>query len=102
MAATDCIEAILSFSDVDYAVRALAIPVLTTSLSESARETLAHVVDTGLVSLPDLTGRWAHSKRTITRHVNDLDVADAVTTWRDGSTTIAVATLSGRLLLGAG
>lgn len=101
LAAIDCIELVLGYSDVDHAVRELDLPVLTASLTESAKETLAFVVEVGPVSLPDLTKRSAHSKSTITRHVNDLDEADAVTTWRDGSTKFAEATLGGRLLLGS-
>lgn len=77
----------------------LDLSVLTASVTDSALE---RVVEAGPLSLPELTERSAHSKSTITRHVNDLDEADAVTTWREGSTKVAEATLGGRLLLGAG
>lgn len=101
LAATDCIELVLGYSDVDHAVRELDLPVLTASVTDSALETLELVVEEGPLALPELTDLTDRSKSTVTRHVNALDDADAVTTWRDGSTKVAEATLGGRLRIGA-
>lgn len=71
--------------------------MLTSSVVESALETLGHIVATGPVTLPEMTELTDRSKSTVTRHVNALDDAGLVTTWRYGSTKVAEAALSGRL-----
>lgn len=101
LAAVDCISLVLGYSDIDGAIRELELPALTASVVASALDTLGHIVDAGPVSLPELTELTDRSKSTVTRHVNALDDAGMVTTWRDGSTKVAEATLGGRLRLGA-
>jgi len=102
LAASDCIELVLGYSDIDYAVREIALPTQTTTLTQSALATLELVVEAGPITLPELTASSERSKSTITRHVNDLDEAGAVTTWREGSTKLAAATLGGRLRVVSG
>lgn len=99
LAAIDCIELVLGYSDVDHAVRELDLPVLTGSVPAAALDTLELIVQNGPLTLPELTALTDRAKSTVTRHVNALDDADVVRTWRDGSTKVAEATLGGRLLL---
>ena len=99
------VDTVLSFSDIDGRVRECDLPILTAGVSESARETLASIEETGEksngVSIPDLTERSGQAKSTITRHVTQLASEGAITTWQDGKTKHARTTLTGRLLLRA-
>lgn len=100
LAATDCISMTLGFSDVDHAVRALALPNLLASVSDSEIDTLAVVADERSVSLPDLNEQTDHSKSTVTRHVNRLEEQGVVETSMEGRTKQVRITTTGLLLLG--
>lgn len=93
------IETVLFFSDLDGSVEEWTLPRLTSSASNSARETLKIIVEGDEFTLPELTGRVDVSKSTVTRHVEELTTADAVETWRDGKVKHVRPTLTGQLLV---
>ena len=96
------VDTVLAFSDIDGRVRECEVPMLTANVSNSARETLALIEESGDgngVSIPDLTERSGQAKSTVTRHVSQLAANEVVHTWQDGKTKYARTTLTGRLLL---
>lgn len=93
----DSIELVLGYSDVDHAVRELAVPKLTTQVTDSAMATLSAIEAESSLSLPELSEECDHAKSTITRHINQLEEAGLVDTWREGRTKQLRLTVSGKL-----
>lgn len=99
LAHASLIDTTLTFSDIDGTVREWELPMLVADVPNSTRETLALIVETDGVSVPELTGRTGRAKSTITRHVNQLAERGIVTTRLEGKTKYARPTLTGQLLL---
>lgn len=97
----DCIGTILSFSDIDGAVRELNIPNLTARVPDPARETLVTIERVGGATVPSFTEHIDRSKSTITRHINELEAQGVVTTEMRGKTKFVEVSLTGQLLLRA-
>lgn len=97
----DCIETVLTFSDVDGAVRESVLPRLTARPPEPTWETLMTIDRANETSIPALTEDTGQSKSTVTRHVTQLAERGLVETWMDGKTKWARVAFTGRLLLRA-
>jgi len=97
----DQVDVALQYTDVDQDVREWPVPNLTAAISENAYTTLALVGTRDEAPIPELTDASEKSKSTVTRHVDQLEAADAVRTRRDGKTKIVGIRPTGRLLLDA-
>lgn len=95
----DRIETVLTFSDIDGAVRELTFPALTANVPDATWETLAAIAERTEASIPELTDSLPPSKSTVARHVTDLSECGAVETWSEGKTKHARISLTGQLLL---
>lgn len=97
------VDTAMFFSDIDGSVREWTMPNLLAATSEGELETLAAIRREGSsVSIPVLTDVRGVSKSTITRHVETLEKAAAVTSERQGKTKYTSITLTGQLLLRGG
>jgi len=94
------IDTALAFSDIDGKVREWGLPVLTADIPNSAWNTLGLIAEAEeSISIPDLTEQTQHAKSTVTRHVNQLNDSDAVTTRQEGKTKYVELSFAGRLLI---
>ena len=94
------IDTALAFSDIDGKVREWGLPVLTADIPNSAWNTLGLIAEAEeSISIPDLTEQTQHAKSTVTRHVNQLNDNDVVTTRQEGKTKYVELSFAGRLLI---
>lgn len=98
LAHPDATEKVLQFSDLDGSVRQILLPRITGGVSQPALETLRSVVMTDAgIGIPDLAGRVDKAKSTVSRHIRELEEADAVRTEMHGKTKVVTPTVSGKL-----
>lgn len=96
----DRIDVALAFSDVDGDVRPLQLPALTAAIPSNTWNTLRTIDTLGrATTIPALTDETDVAKSTVTRHVNELADAGAVTTRQEGKTKHVELTLTGELHL---
>jgi CRISPR-associated protein Csa3 len=99
------IDSALFFSDLTGGVEESTLPQLTTAVSDPAFGTLGELAnmltdtDATSVDVPQLTERTGRAKSTVTRHVNNLEAADLVETWREGKIKHIQLTTAGQLHL---
>jgi CRISPR-associated protein Csa3 len=93
------VDRALQYTDIDQDVQEWHVPNLTAQLSDNARETLALIEELGGATVPELTDASEKSKSTVTRHVNQLEGENAVTTRREGKTKHVEILTTGRLLV---
>jgi CRISPR-associated protein Csa3 len=99
------IDATLFFSDLTGGVEEWELPQLITTASDSAMSTLEIInetlADTGgeSTSVPALTERTDRAKSTVTRHIDELEAAGLVRTWREGKRRQVRITTGGELRL---
>lgn len=100
LATIDSVDTVLFFSDIDGEIREWDLPRLTVAISDSVRETLLAIAESGgATSIPELTTVTDNSKSTVARHVDVLETNGAVRSHRDGKTKHVSLTLTGRLLI---
>lgn len=95
----DRVDTALQYTDIDQEVREWPVPNLRASISDAAWATLETLATEETASIPELTDLTGKSKSTVTRHVDELDRADAVDTTREGKTKHVTLAPTGRLLL---
>jgi CRISPR-associated protein Csa3 len=99
------IESALFYSDLTGAVEEWQLPPLTTSVPDSALETLREAqtsiaeADSDSVTIPQLTETTGQAKSTVTRHVAELETAELVDTWREGKVKHLQISSAGKLRL---
>lgn len=97
---TEAVEAMVTFSDIDGAVRELESPALLSSVPETIASTLVVIAaHEDQVSIPTLTEELDRSKSSITRHVARLEEEQLVRTEKHGRTKIVQPTFAGELYL---
>ncbi len=97
---SEAIATMVTFSDIDGAVRELESPMITASVPENVVSTLEAVADhVDRVSTPTLTEELDRSKSSITRHVNLLEEEGLVQTEKHGRTKVVELTFAGELYL---
>lgn len=95
----DRLDATLQYSDLDGSVREVELPPVRTSLAENIEETLATIIENGRSSLADLAREVEPSKSTVSRHVDELENEDFVSTTFEGKSKVVEPTERGRIYL---
>lgn len=85
LAHPDAVDKTLQFSDLDGSVQSITLSRIVDRFSDSVLDTLEAIVasDTGL-GIPDLANRIGRAKSTVSRHVRQLETANAVETEMHG------------------
>jgi CRISPR-associated protein Csa3 len=98
LAHPDAVDKTLQFSDLDGNVEEISLPRIVGTLPESTIETLGVIVksDAG-IGIPDLADTLDRAKSTVSRHIRQLEDADAVTSEMHGKTKYVNATFTGEL-----
>ena len=96
----DHIDTVLQFTDIDEEVKELHLPELMTSLPSKTDQTLRTIARLdGDTTLPAVAERSGQSRSTVGRHLDELEMAGAVQTDKQGKTRHVELTLGGRLQL---
>lgn len=93
---------VIRFSDIDGQVLRTDLPDLTIQVPETANAILTILAESdGSAMLPELADAIDRSKSTVTRHVNELEVSDAVQTEMHGKMKYVELTFTGELYVRA-
>lgn len=96
----DQLDTVLQFTDIDEEVRELRLPELMTSLPSKTDQTLRTIARLdGETTLPAVAERSDQSRSTVGRHLDELEMAGAVETDKQGKTRHIELMLGGRLQL---
>lgn len=96
----DDIDTVLQFTDIDEEVQELHLPELMTSLPSKTDQTLRTIARLdGDTTLPAVAERSGQSRSTVGRHLDELEMAGAVETDKQGKTRHVELTLGGHLQL---
>lgn len=96
----DQLDTVLQFTDIDQEVRELHLPELMASLPSKTDHTLRTIAQLdGESTLPVVAERSGQSRSTVGRHLDELELAGAVETEKQGKTRHVELTLGGRLQL---
>lgn len=92
------VDRTLQFRDIDKKVHELVLPDLMTRIPETTEDTLREIDDLASeTTLPDLTEETGKARSTIGRHLDILEAADAVKTYKEDKIRCVELTLGGRL-----
>ncbi|QLC35539.1 CRISPR locus-related DNA-binding protein (plasmid) [Halarchaeum sp. CBA1220] len=98
LARTELLDTVLQFRDVDESIEEIDLPNLSTRPSDATIETLRFIVSLdGETTLPNVASETDKSRSTIGRHLDALESAGAINTWKEGKTRLVRPTLAGRL-----
>jgi len=96
----DQLDTVLQFTDIDEEVQELRLPELMASLPSKTDQTLRAIARLdGETTLPAVAERSGQSRSTVGRHLDELEMADAVETDKQSKTRLVELTLGGRLQL---
>ena len=96
----DQLDTVLQFTDIDEEVQELRLPELMASLPSKTDQTLRTIARlNGETTLPAVAERSGQSRSTVGRHLDELEMADAVETDKQSKTRLVELTLGGRLQL---
>lgn len=98
LAHPDAVDKSLQFSDLDGSVKEIPMPQIIGAFPASTIETLGVIIesDSG-IGIPDLADELDRAKSTVSRHIKQLEDADAVTSEMHGKTKYVDATFTGEL-----
>lgn len=100
LVANDQLDTVLQFTDIDEEVQELRLPELMAPLPSKTNQTLRTVAQLdGETTLPVVAERSGQSRSTVGRHLDELEMAGAVETAKEGKTRHVELTLGGRLQL---
>jgi CRISPR-associated protein Csa3 len=98
LAHPDSVDKTLQFNDLDGSVGEILLPRITGDIPDSAADTLDTIVENQSgIGIPELTKELNTAKSTVSRHIRQLEKADAVTAEMHGKTKYVKPTFSGKL-----
>jgi CRISPR-associated protein Csa3 len=98
LAHPDAVKKVLQFSDLDGSVSRISLPRISGGVSQPALATLQSVVRSKTeIGIPELADDLDKAKSTVSRHIQELERAEAVRTEMHGKTKVVMPTVSGVL-----